>query len=73
MRRAVVCADFSLRQIAPEMTGRYMLAFFFGERFMRRRAGEHFLGAKMFANRIHGQATSLSSARRINACAIGTL
>ena len=69
----VIHADDCLREIAPEMIGRDMFAVLVGKGFGRRRAGEHFFGAEMFAKCGHTSPFSLSSVRRMSACASGTL
>src|ERR1035437_1017585 len=53
----VVHANGALREVAPEMAGRRVLAGFVGEGFFRRCAGEHFFGAEMFAEIKIGRAS----------------
>lgn len=70
----VVHPDDRLRAVAPEMTGRNVFAVLVGEGLLGGCAGEHFFRAEMFAERLaHATPFSLSSVRRISACAIGTL
>ena|ERR1035437_3269447 len=74
VNRLVVHANDGLREVAPEVIRRGVLAELFGKSFRRCRAGEHFFGAEMFAeNRVHTAPFNLSRVRRISACAIGIL
>ena len=49
MRRAVIRADGTLREIAPVVAGRDVFVVLVGEGLVRMFGSEHFLGAKMSA------------------------
>ena len=74
MDLAVVRPNDALCEVAPEMGGRGLLRGFFGERFVSGDAGKELLSAEMLATRRgHTSPFSLSSVRRMSACAMGTL
>jgi hypothetical protein len=74
MDRLVIHAHDALRAVAPEVARRDVFAVLVGKGLLRRGAGKHFLGAKMLAKGLaHAVPFSLSSVRRMRACAIGTL
>ena len=74
VNRLVVHADDGLRAVAPKMAGGDLFALLVSEGFFRCRAGKHFFRAEVFAkNIVHASPFSLSNARRMSACASGTL